>query len=160
MEIFKGYAGIFFTIWRFLCSKNFYFFFNFLDLFKNFFFSILEIFKGYARISNFTTQTSADNCHQALGSYVEKLNSSAELHDPLKRFCESSIIKDVSEDTYRCATLLLHDFEKSGINLPEKERTEYVQIHSDIISNVSTLSQCSREPSAFPKLRNNKYLFL
>lgn len=100
---------------------------------------------------------SADNCHQTLGSYVEKLNSSAELHDPLKRFCDSSLINDVGEDTYRCATLLLHDFEKSGINLPENERREYVEIHSDIITNQSTLAQCAREPSVFLKstLSNN-----
>jgi Zn-dependent oligopeptidase len=46
---------------------------------------------------------------------------------------------------------LLHDFEKSGINLPEKEREEYVQIHSDIINNQSSLAQSAREPSIFAK---------
>ena len=55
---------------------------------------------------------------------VEKLNSSAELHRPLKAFCDSDLLKNADEDTFRCATLLLHDFEQSGINLPETENSD------------------------------------
>jgi len=93
---------------------------------------------------------SADRCHQTLGAHVEELNSSADLHEPLKKFCDSPLISEVAEDTYRCATLLLHDFEKSGINLPERERLKYVEIHSSIIEKQSILAQSAREPSIYP----------
>lgn len=93
----------------------------------------------------------ADQCHQKLGGYVEELNSSAELHRPLKAFCDSDLITSVDEDTFRCATLLLHDFEQSGINLPEHERREYVELHADIIEKQSYLAQMARQPSVFDK---------
>ena len=89
---------------------------------------------------------------------MEELNSSSELHRPLKAFCDSELLKSADEDTFRCATLLLHDFEQSGINLPEEERRAYVSIHSDIIENQSYLAQMARQPSVFEKEANSSRL--
>lgn len=77
-----------------------------------------------------------DSVHQAysdLCSYMNTLNTDTRIHGILAQVLkDNTLVKNFSIEEHRSALVLLQDFEKSGIHLPNKKREEFVHL-SDLI---------------------------
>lgn len=61
------------------------------------------------------------------------MNTNRELYQALKNVVENGDIVPTTEDDNHVAKLFLFDFEQSGIHLPEKTRTEVVDLNNAIL---------------------------
>ncbi|KAJ3407047.1 Mitochondrial intermediate peptidase [Chytridiales sp. JEL 0842] len=88
----------------------------------------------------------ANQAHAALSNVLNQLNTNRGLYEALKRCVEDPMIgPQLSEEEKRVAHLLLLDFEKSGIHMPQKKREQFVDLNDKILE----LGQ-SFTASAFP----------
>ena len=79
----------------------------------------------------------AQNCCMKIGRYVEELNTDARLYNAVK--AKVSTMKD--ETDRRVGQLFLHDFEQSGIHLPEEQRKAFVAASEQILTLGSLFQQ-------------------
>ncbi|TPX30254.1 hypothetical protein SmJEL517_g06144 [Synchytrium microbalum] len=77
----------------------------------------------------------AKEAHLVLSDYLNQLNTHTGLYQVLKRTVETpSITSQWDEQEMQVARLLLADFEKSGIHLPQIVRDKVVTLHNRILS--------------------------
>ncbi|KAL1683770.1 mitochondrial intermediate peptidase mitochondrial precursor [Schizophyllum commune] len=77
----------------------------------------------------------ANDAYEGLCQTMNELNTHVGLYDVLKIvLSDPEIVKSLSPEAYRTAMIFWNDFEKSAINLPAKEREEFVALSSEIIS--------------------------
>ncbi|KAJ3151390.1 Mitochondrial intermediate peptidase [Geranomyces michiganensis] len=75
----------------------------------------------------------ANDAHAALSSVINQLNTHQELFNALKRvMANDAISKNFTAEEQRVGDLLLADFEKSGIHMPEAQRDRLVDLHDRI----------------------------
>ncbi|KAI8928432.1 hypothetical protein BC831DRAFT_448668 [Entophlyctis helioformis] len=76
----------------------------------------------------------ANHAHAALNSYLNHLNTHQGLYNALRRVLDTpTIASDLSEEERRVAHLLIVDFEKSGIHMPEATRRRFVELNDHIL---------------------------
>ena len=85
---------------------------------------------------NETFQAAADRAYQNLYEFMNVLNTTPGLNDQLKRaVARSEVTKKWTEEQRNVAEILLKDFAKSAINLPQEKRKRFVVL-SSAISNL------------------------
>ncbi|KAJ8324572.1 Mitochondrial intermediate peptidase [Batrachochytrium dendrobatidis] len=76
----------------------------------------------------------ANQAHSILSNYLNQLNTHQGLYKTLKQTLDrSNIVDAMSEEEKRVAKLLMIDFEKSGIHMPDATRAEFVRINDRIL---------------------------
>ncbi|KAG8832469.1 Mitochondrial intermediate peptidase, partial [Serendipita sp. 399] len=76
----------------------------------------------------------ANQAYDTLCEYMNHLNTNVELGTALENFMASPNFKDLSMEAKQTAWIFKHDFDKSGVHLPEQQRQRFVQLSSNIIS--------------------------
>ncbi|TRM66100.1 mitochondrial intermediate peptidase mitochondrial precursor [Schizophyllum amplum] len=77
----------------------------------------------------------ANDAYEGLCQTMNELNTHVGLYDVLKVvLSDPEIVKSMTPEAYRTAMIFWNDFEKSAIDLPAKEREEFVALSSEIIS--------------------------
>ena len=75
----------------------------------------------------------ATECYQRVYEYMNVLNTTTGLHTSLSRaLADPAIYAEFSDEEKTVAKILMIDFEKSGINLPDKARKRFVELSNDI----------------------------
>ncbi|KAJ3274814.1 Mitochondrial intermediate peptidase [Terramyces sp. JEL0728] len=75
----------------------------------------------------------AGDVSSLLNSFLNQLNTHQGLYSALKRVVDNrNISKGFSEQELAVAKLLLQDFEKSGVHMPQKERNRFIEINDSI----------------------------
>ncbi|KAI9792746.1 MAG: Mitochondrial intermediate peptidase [Piccolia ochrophora] len=83
-------------------------------------------------------QHAATNAYQLMFQYMNELNTTTELNDQLKRaLANPDVTKTWSAEEKTVALILMKDFSKSAIDMPEGERQRFVDLSNDI-SRVGT----------------------
>ncbi|KAI9358891.1 hypothetical protein DFJ73DRAFT_793900 [Zopfochytrium polystomum] len=76
----------------------------------------------------------ANAAHAVLSNFLNQLNTHTKLYQALKLTVSIPSIKtDLSREELRVADLLLADFEKSGIHMPERTRRRFVELNDRIL---------------------------
>ncbi|OAD71591.1 hypothetical protein PHYBLDRAFT_125851 [Phycomyces blakesleeanus NRRL 1555(-)] len=76
----------------------------------------------------------ANKAYSDLCSYMNTLNTDTRIHQVLSQvLADKNIVKNFSRDEHAAAEVFLRDFEKSGIHLPKKQRTQFVDLSDKII---------------------------
>ncbi|XP_020290240.1 mitochondrial intermediate peptidase isoform X2 [Pseudomyrmex gracilis] len=75
----------------------------------------------------------AEDACITVSGVVEKLNTHRELYNSLKQVTNNGDIQATSDIDDHVAKLFLFDFEQCGIHLPEKQRTEVVNLNDYIL---------------------------
>ncbi|KAI9007930.1 hypothetical protein CLU79DRAFT_777608 [Phycomyces nitens] len=76
----------------------------------------------------------ANKAYSDLCSYMNTLNTDTRIHQVLSQvLADKNIVKRFSQDERAAAEVFLRDFEKSGIHLPSKQRTQFVDLSDKII---------------------------
>lgn len=75
----------------------------------------------------------ASNAYVILHNYLNQLNTNQELYKAILPIIKDSRLnQQLSSEEVKVASLLISDFEKSGINMPEKQRKQFVKLNDDI----------------------------
>ncbi|OWB64055.1 hypothetical protein B5S29_g5087 [[Candida] boidinii] len=71
----------------------------------------------------------AQECHQEMFQYMNVLNTTRELYDKLNYILNTKSIKDkLTDEEKSVGELLFTDFKKSGIDMDEKTRNDFVEL--------------------------------
>ncbi|KAI9254026.1 peptidase family M3-domain-containing protein [Sporodiniella umbellata] len=96
-----------------------------------------------------------DSVHQAysdLCSYMNTLNTDTRIHGILAQvLADKPLVSKLSTAEHKSALVLLHDFEKSGIHLPDKKRKEFVRL-SDLVIHLGR-EFVQQNPHAIQKVK-------
>ncbi|KAI0068138.1 mitochondrial intermediate peptidase [Artomyces pyxidatus] len=77
---------------------------------------------------------SANEAYEQLCEYMNVLNTNVGLYETLRDvLSDPSITNTLSREAYQTALIFWRDFEKSGINLPPRERERFVSLSSEIL---------------------------
>ncbi|KAJ3087388.1 Mitochondrial intermediate peptidase [Quaeritorhiza haematococci] len=77
----------------------------------------------------------ANRAHAVLSNFLNRLNTHSGLYEALKRVLETpSVLATLSPEEHRVATLLMQDFEKSGITMPTSVRQNFVTLQDRILT--------------------------
>ncbi|KAI9208613.1 uncharacterized protein BJ171DRAFT_419564 [Polychytrium aggregatum] len=77
---------------------------------------------------------SANHAHAILANFLNQLNTHQGLYRSLKRVVETpSVFNQLSREEQRVATLLIVDFEKSGISMDDGIRQKFVELNDQIL---------------------------
>lgn len=75
----------------------------------------------------------AEECHQDMFQYMNILNTTTELYEKLDHVLKTaSICEKLSEEELCVGRLLLTDFERSGIQMDEKTKSNFVELSQQI----------------------------
>ncbi|KAI8902713.1 hypothetical protein BC833DRAFT_228301 [Globomyces pollinis-pini] len=86
----------------------------------------------------------ANTVSQALNTFLSQLNTHQGLFKALhKTINHPEISKDLSEQERKVATLLLLDFEKSGIDMPLEQRKRFIELNDMILKAGQTFCENS-----------------
>ena len=78
-------------------------------------------------------KVAADGAYQMLYEYMNVLNTTPGLHEQLKRACaDSNVIGTWGDEQKSVAQILLKDFSRSAIHLPQDQRQRFVTLSSEI----------------------------
>ena len=90
--------------------------------------------------------SAATSSYSMMFQYMNELNTTTGLNDQLKRAWSTSEVRTQwSEEEKMVAQILMKDFAKSGIDLPEKKRKEFVELSNEI-AEVGTDFTTQMEP--------------
>ncbi|PSS05434.1 hypothetical protein PHLCEN_2v3814 [Hermanssonia centrifuga] len=77
---------------------------------------------------------SAEHVYDKMCEFMNVLNTHVELSDVLRAvLSDSEVAKSLGPEAKETALIFLRDFEKSGINLPPAQRTQFVSLSSEIL---------------------------
>ncbi|KAJ3259578.1 Mitochondrial intermediate peptidase [Boothiomyces macroporosus] len=75
----------------------------------------------------------AGDVSNLLNSFLNQLNTHQGLYSALKQVVEHPVVCNrLSKQEYAVAKLLLQDFEKSGVHMPQSERNQFIEINDSI----------------------------
>ncbi|KAI8575424.1 hypothetical protein K450DRAFT_180861 [Umbelopsis ramanniana AG] len=103
-----------------------------------------------------TILDAANNAYSTLCSYMNTLNTDTRLHKVLSMVMrDQTIVAQFTPDEIMTAKVFLRDFEKSGIHLPNEQRSQFVGLCDEIIqlgrafvqNNPRSIRQIKVEPS-------------
>lgn len=88
---------------------------------------------------NVAMQTSATQAYTIMFDYMNVLNTTPGLNQQLKiALANPEVVASWSEEEHTVAKILSKDFDQSAIDLPEKERRQFVELSNDISQAGST----------------------
>lgn len=65
---------------------------------------------------------------QTIGTYIEQLNTNEDLYHALESVSQCDGFSSLDVEIQRTVTLLLSDFEKSGVSLPKNQHAKVVEM--------------------------------
>ena len=79
--------------------------------------------------------TAANKAHSILNTFLNQLNTHRGLYAALKRItADQQLRNSLSPEEARVTQLLMTDFEKSGIHMPQKTRRQFVELNDRIMA--------------------------
>lgn len=77
----------------------------------------------------------ANRAYDVLCEYMNELNTNIDLAAALDRFIKTPAFGKLPFEARQTALIFQHDFQKSGVHLPDEQRKKFVQLSSDIIAH-------------------------